>query len=120
MRLSDSGEGYRRAIVALAILSVLAYVAIKTVPVYVENYELANYLRDLAVRATVQRPSVAALEGEVVARARGLGLPVARENLKVVVTESEVRIDLDYKVPVDLKICTLNLHFAPSTHNRSL
>jgi hypothetical protein len=44
---------------------------------------------------------------------------VTAENVKVTIT-TKVNIDLDYMVPVDLKVYTMMLHFTPSAEDRSL
>ncbi len=120
MRQSDSREGRWGTIFVLAILSTLAYVGIKTLPPYVQNYRLGDYIRDLAIRGTVYRFSAEAIRSDVVTYARRLDLPVTADNVKVTATPSRVRIELDYVVPVDLMIYTWALHFTPAAENRAL
>lgn len=120
MQRSESGQGYGKAIFAFAIFALVIFIGIRTVPVYVDNYQLTNFIRDLAVKATVERPSNVAVQDEVVARAQSLELPVTGDNVKVSVTSQGVTIDVDYTVPIDLKLYTLTLHFTPSAQNRSL
>jgi hypothetical protein len=55
----------------------------------------------------------------VVAYAQDLGLPITPENVKVSVS-SRVTIDVDYTVPIDLSVYTLQLHFTPSAEDRTL
>ena len=119
MRHTDRGAGYGKLIFALLIISAVAYCAIKIVPVYVSNYELNDKIRQLAVQATVDHSSAQGVQDRVVDYAKGLGLPVARENVTVQVG-TVVTINLDYNVPVDLKVYTLNLHFTPSAENRQI
>ncbi|MCL5670681.1 MAG: hypothetical protein M1423_05195 [Acidobacteria bacterium] len=45
-----------KAILALAFLGIVAFCAIKIVPVYVENYQFQDYLNSAAVDATVRQP----------------------------------------------------------------
>jgi hypothetical protein len=40
--------------------------------------------------------------------------------VKVEAGGGRVTVSLDYTVPVDLKVYTLNLHFTPSAENRQL
>ena len=96
-----------------------AYIAIKTVPVYVHNYELQDYLRQLAVQATVQRASEDAIRKDVLKKAEDLDLPIAAEQVKIT-AGNRVSIDIDYTVPVDLKVYTWVLHFTPSAENRTI
>src|SRR5579864_7699695 len=111
MQRSASGEGYWKAILALAIFAGLIYVGVEAVPAYVDNYQLADYIRDRAVKATVERPTSESLRKEVATYARNLGLPVTEDNVQVTVTGETVKIELDYTVPVDLKVYTWALHF---------
>ncbi len=120
MRRWDSGEGRWGIILTLAVLSTVTYAGIKTLPAYVQNYRLGDYIRDLAVRATVYRFSAEAVRSDVVTYARRLDLPASADSVKVTATPARVRIELDYVVPVDLMLYTWALHFTPATENRAL
>lgn len=120
MRRADSGRGYPSLIFAVAVLSAIAYVGIKTVPVFVHNYELQDHLRQVAIRATVERTSTEAVQNSIIDFARDLDLPVTRESVKITHSGTRIIIDLDYRVPIDLKVYTLELHFTPSAENRRL
>jgi len=92
-------------------------VAIKTIPVYVNTYEVQDYIRQLAIKASVERVKPEAIQDQVTAHAVEKDLPVTRDNVKVTINGSKVRIDMDYTVPVDLKVYTLSLHFTPSSED---
>lgn len=119
MRHSDSGAGRGKLIGTLAVLLAVAYVAIKTIPVYVHNYELHDYIGQLAIQATVSRAPAEGIRNNVVAKAQDLNLPVSPENVKVQAGHN-VTILVDYTVPIDLKVYTWVLHFKPSAENRAL
>ncbi len=119
MRHSDSGVGYGKAILTVAMLAAFAYTAIKFVPVYVHNFELQSYINDLAVKATVDRSSSDAIRNVVVAKAQDLDLPVAPADVAVQ-SGNKVTIKIDYKAPIDLKVYTWVLHFTDSAENRAL
>ena len=116
-RPSDSGIGSLRIIFVFLVLGAVAYVAIKTIPVYVNNYEVQDYIRQLAIKASVERVRAEAVQDQVVAHAGEKDLPVTRDNVNVTINGSKVRIDMDYTVPVDLKVYTLSLHFTPSSED---
>ena len=116
MRRSDAGAGYGKAIVVLLFLGVVAYVGIKFIPVYVANYEMENYIHDLAIQMSARPTTAEAIQDNVVSKAQDLGLPITKEDVKVRIT-TRVTIDLDYQVPIDLKVYTWVLHFAPSSEN---
>jgi len=49
-----------------------------------------------------------------------LDIPATRENIKVTATGNRVSILVDYTVPVDILTYHLDLHFTPSSENKSL
>ena len=110
-----------KTILSLAFLGVVAFCAIKIVPVYVENYEFQDYLNHAAVEASVHQPQETpeALKSEIFAEAESLGLPVERQDIQVSVGQT-VKISVDYSVLVDLKLYTLALHFTPSAQNSNI
>jgi hypothetical protein len=114
----DSGRGGLKSFLVLVFLAGLVLSAVRIVPVYLDNYELQTFLKDVAVQATVQSPPMTAeaVQNEILAKTESLGLPVERRDIKVSLNRT-VRIDLDYQVYVDLKIYTLTLHFTPSAEN---
>jgi len=116
MRRSDTGAGYGKAIVVLLFLAAVAYVGVKFIPVYVANYEMQNYIHDLAIQMSVRPATVEAVQNNVLSKAQDLELPITREEIKVKIT-TRVIIDLDYQAPIDLKVYTLVLHFTPSSEN---
>lgn len=104
---------------SLVILGAVAFCAIKIAPTYIENYELQDYISQVAAQANVQpaKASPGAIRNEILAKAESLGLPVGRQNIKVSVGKT-VRIKLDYSVYVDLSFYMLTLHFSPSAHSK--
>ncbi len=119
MRRSESGKGTAKAIFVTLVLASAAYGAFKILPVYVHNYELTDHIHEIAMQATVQRTAAEAVRNEVVSYANDIDLPITRDNVKVTVG-SRVTIDIDYEVPIDLKVWTLKLHFTPTAENRQL
>lgn len=117
---SNSHPGRGRLIFDVAILGALVYLGIRTIPVYIQNYELSDYMRQLAVQASAKRPPASQIESQVAAYADSLDLPVRGSDVRVQVGGGGVTIALEYSVPVDLKVCTWVLHFAPSTDSRFL
>jgi hypothetical protein len=120
MQYTASGRGYAKLIFTLLVLGAVGFVAVKTIPVYVHNYELQDFIRQLAIRATVNRTSVEAVQNDILAEAQELDLPIERRDVKVTINSYGVTIELDYRVPVDLKFYTWVLHFAPSATNRAI
>jgi hypothetical protein len=120
MRASESGQSQLRGILTLAAVAVLIYVAVRTVPIYIDNYDLEDYIRQLAIQATAARPPAAQIQQSVLAHALDLHLPVSADQIKVESNRGGVKIAVDYTVPVDLRVYTLVLHFTYSTSNAAL
>jgi hypothetical protein len=91
----------------------------KAFPVYSGSSKLADYVRDLAVRASMRKAPAAEVQGEIVRYAQSLGLPVADEEVRVNRSEDTIRINLDYTVPVRFGFFTWNLHFTPAVVSRA-
>jgi hypothetical protein len=120
MQHTASGRGYPKLIFTILVLAAIAYMAVKTVPVYVHNYELQDFIRQLAIRATVNRTSAEAVQNDILEEARELDLPISREDVKVSINSYGVSIDIDYTVPIDLRFYVWVMHFTPSATNRAL
>ena len=105
----------------MAFLAAIIFVAIKTLPAYVNNYQLQDHIRQLSTQLAVRtRPATPdEVRNEVVAFAQDHGIPLTADNVKVVISR-RVSIIVDYTVPVDLSVYTLKLHFTPSAENLSL
>lgn len=110
-----------KTLFSLAFLGAVLFCAFKIVPIYVENYELQDYVNQVAVDASVHQPQEKpdALTNQIYAKAESLGLPVERQDIKVVVGQT-VQINVDYLVYVDLKLFTLPLHFTPTARNSNI
>lgn len=121
MRRSEEGSGRFKVLLSLAFIAAIIFVAIKTLPAYVNNFQLQDHIRELSTQLAVRtRPATPdEVRAEVVAFAQDHGVPLTADNVKVTIS-SHVMISLDYTVPVDLMVYTLRLHFTPSAENQSL
>ncbi len=121
MRRADSGKGTGKAILTVAVLAAIAFAAVQILPVYVHNYELQDQLRQVSIQVMAgQHTTVDAVRNAVLEKARDLDLPVKPDDVKIVLTGGKITIDLNYTVPIDLKVYTLYLHFTPSAENRAI
>ena len=120
MRLSESGRITFKAILSLAFLAALIFAAFKIIPVYVNNFQLHDYIQTQTPFWLAQRASADAIRKNVLAKAQDLDLPVAADDVTVEANQNRVSVSIDYHVPVDLKVYTLQLHFTPSSENRSI
>jgi cell division protein FtsL len=121
MRRTEEASGRFKALLSLAFLVAIIFLAIKTLPAYVNNFQLQDHIQRLSTQLAVRTKPVTPdeIRDEVVAFAQDHGVPLAADNVKVTIS-SHVSISLDYTVPVDLIVYTLRLHFTPSAENQSL
>ncbi len=116
----EQGDGKLKAIVYTAILLLAIYSAVKIVPAYVSDYELSDKMQEQARFAVVNRYKEEQIRDTIFKVVQDLEIPAKREDIKVVSTNEVVKISLDYTVPIDLFFYHLDLHFSPSSMNRSL
>ncbi len=121
MRRSEEAAGRFKALLSLAFLAAVILVTVKTIPAYVNNFQLQDHIRQLAIQLSVRgKPTTPdEVRDEVIGFARDHDIPLTADNVKVTLS-NRVSISLDYTVPVDLTVYTLKLHFTPSAENQSL
>jgi hypothetical protein len=119
-RRSERGEGKLKGIIYLAVFALLIYAAVKIVPVYVSSYQLTDKMQEQARFAVVNRYSEEQIRDNIFKVAQDLDLPIKREAIKVVATNSIVKISTEYTVPVDILFYHTDLHFAPSSENKAV
>ena len=121
MRRTEDASGRFKTLASLAFLAAIIFLAIKTLPAYVNNFELQDHIRQLSTQLAVRNRPVTPDEvrAEVVAFAQDHGVPLAADNVKVTIS-SHISISVDYTVPVDVMVYTFRLHFTPSAENQAL
>ena len=119
MRPSDSGRITFKAIFWLAFLAALIYSSFKIIPVYISDYQLNDYIYSQTPYWVTQHAPADAILRNVLAKAQDLELPLAAEDVTVNSNQNKVTVNVDYHVPVDLKVYTLQLHFTHSNENRA-
>jgi hypothetical protein len=117
---AERGEGKLKALIYTVILVAAVYSAIKVIPAYVADYQLQDKMTEQARFAVVNRYPEDKIRDIIFKEVQDLDIPAKREDIKVTATQSVVRISLDYSVPVDLFVYKMDLHFAPSSENKSL
>ncbi|MGH8649547.1 MAG: hypothetical protein ACREUP_09615 [Burkholderiales bacterium] len=102
-----------RRLLAVLLLAVFVWITATLTPHFLRNLRLQQYMENL----TQARPGDAAPEsvrGQVVERARQLGIPMTEADVQVGKSEAAMRISARYLVEVNLPGYTVKLHFAPS------
>lgn len=119
-RRLERGEGKLKGILIVIVVVAAVYSAWKIVPAYVNDYQLSDKMQEQARFAVVNRYSEEQIRDNIFKVIQDLDIPARREDIKVVATNSVVKISLEYTVPVDLLLYHLDLHFTPSSENKSL
>jgi cell division protein FtsL len=121
MRRGEEASGRFQTLFSLGFLAAVVFVAIKTLPAYVNNFQLQDHIKQLTTQLAVRtRPATPVeVRNEVVEFAQDHGIPLAPDNVKVTISR-HVSIKLDYTVPVDLTVYTFRLHFTPSADSPTL
>jgi hypothetical protein len=116
----ERGAGKIKAIIVTAILAFAVYAAVKIVPPYAAEYQLADKMQEQARFAVVNRYTDEQIRDNVFKVVQDLEVPVKREAIKVEASQQIVKISVDYTVPIDLLFYHLDLHFTPSSENKAL
>jgi hypothetical protein len=117
---SQRGGGTVKAILWTVILIYGAFAAYRIIPAYVAEYQLSDKMQETARFAIVNHYSEEQVRDTIFKEVQDLEIPVKKEAIKVLSTQSLVKISLDYTVPVDLLVYHLDLHFTPNNENKSL
>jgi Domain of unknown function (DUF4845) len=104
--------GWRLAAGA-AVLAVLGLIGARLIPIYIHNLKLQQYVEEVTRRPVARTSSDDVLRTWVLNKAADLDLPVKAENVHIERSKENVRIDVRYKVRVDLPLYTVSLHFYP-------
>jgi len=70
--------------------------------------------------AVVNRHTEEQIREAVLKEAESLEIPLTKDEIKVLASASVVRISVDYTVPIDLMVYKMELHFTPSSENKSI
>jgi hypothetical protein len=119
-RKAELGGARLKAILWLLILLAGVYTPVKTIPVYIDNYELLDKMKTEARFATVNRRPDEEIRDHIYREIKDRDIPVRREDIRIENTSRGVRISVEYTVTVDLLVYQLQLHFNPTTENRAL
>jgi hypothetical protein len=119
-RRSERGEGKFKAVFVLVILVLGIYCAVKLLPPYVAEYQLADKIQEQARFAIVNHSTEEQIRNNVFKVIQDLEIPAKKQDIKIVSNDQVVKISVDYIVPVDLLAYHVDLHFQPSSENKSL
>jgi len=117
-RSAERGAGKLKAIIYFAILIVAVFVAFKTVPSYVAEFQLKDKMSEQARFAVVNRYTEDQIKDNIFRTIQDLDIPAKRDDVKVANTSHGIEISVNYTVPVDLLVYKTDLNFATSSEGR--
>jgi hypothetical protein len=117
---AERGEGRLKTILFLVVFVSFIFVGFKTIPAYVAEYQLADKMQDVARFAVVNHQNEEQVRDAIFKVIQDLDIPATKDDIKVSSTNSLVTIGVDYRVPVDLLVYQTEMHFSPSSENKSL
>jgi hypothetical protein len=106
-----------RLIAGIAVFAALIAVLASLTPVYLENFRLQQYLRDVVRASGALGTSDDAVRGEVLGRAHALNLPVSGDEIEITHLQGKIRLDIKYAVQMHLTLYQVDLHFHPSAQS---
>lgn len=116
----ERGAGKLKTFFFLFLFVAAIFVGFKTVPAYVAEFQLDDKMQETARFAVVQRETEEQIRDAIYKVIQDLEIPAKKEDIKVTSTNQLVTISVDYRVPVDLLVFQTDLHFSPSSANKSL
>src|SRR5690348_5087523 len=116
----EKGGARLKTLMALAIVFGMVFCGIKIVPIYVNNFELQESMQEESTYASVNRTSADDIRADLQNKLQNLNVAVDPASIQVSSFQGNVKISLEYTVPVDLAVYQLQLHFHPHAHNASI
>ncbi len=103
-----------RLIAAVLVLAAMAGILLSLAPVYFEDYQLKQYVRELARGAKMPDE---ALRAAVLDRARRLDLPVQPGDIQIAHPQGRLQVQMKYAVQMDFRLYQVDVHFHTSAAN---
>lgn len=117
----ERGGARFRLIFFLLIAGSIAFVGWKTIPPYINNYQLEDWLRTQEPYWLASHLSDDVLVDNIMKEIDSHGIPATKDDIKILANNSRsVKVSIDYKVHVDLSVYQFDLHFNTVMDNQSL
>jgi len=115
--------GTIKMIFGILLIVTCVYVGAELIPVYYANYEFEDVVKTEATLETYTTKPEADIQDMIFKKAQDLQIPLNKEQIKVTrrgtTGTGSLTIRAPYIVHVDLPGYPLDLHFDPSTENKS-
>ena len=109
-RRGERGEGNVGCILWVIALGIAVLIAYKAVPVKMQSAELYDFMDEMA-KFRAERTPPEELEKQIVERARQLGIPLLKKDVRVERRGDRIFIQVEYTIPVEFPGYTYPWHF---------
>jgi len=117
----ERGGARFRLIFFLLIAGSAAFAGWKTIPPYINNYQLEDWLRTQEPYWLASHMSDEALVDTIMKEIDSHNIPATKDDVKILANNSRsVKVSIDYKAHVDLSVYQFDLHFVTVMDNQSL
>jgi hypothetical protein len=118
MKLRDERGGVNiKAILTIAICALVVYALFKTVPHFVNHYDLDDFCKGEARFLSYGQRKEEDVKDAIFKQIRNLDIPVRREDIRIRKDGRRVWINFDYSIPVEFPGYTHVLNFSIAVDN---
>jgi hypothetical protein len=108
--------------ITIIILGAMAFCAVKVAPSFFANYQLNDAMTTEArfANSTYPKKTMDDIQDDVFKKAQELGVPIRKEDVKVIMEGNLISITVDYSVTWDLIVTQITHQFHDSADSRSI
>ena len=115
------GGARMRFLAFLLIFGTIVYVSWKTVPPYVAEYELEDWMRTQTPYFLVNHMPDDTLRDTIVKELQDREIPATKDDVKIQANNARlIKFEVDYSVPLDFGFYQTALHFSAKSDSQSL
>ena len=111
----ERGEGQVGCLVGLVLLLIAGLIAYKMIPVKVKSADLRDTVQDYAKSGSQFNDK--AITAAILDKAKDLELPVSENDIKIQRRANDIKVEVDYTVPVKFPGYTYNWKFHHKAEN---
>ena len=120
-RRGERGGARLRFLMFLLIFGLAAWVGWKTIPPYVSEYELEDWMRTQTPYFLVNHMPDDTLRDTIVKELQDRDIPAGKDEVKIEANNSRlIKYEVDYSVPLDFGFYQTALHFSAKSDSQSL
>ena len=121
VRWGERGGARLRLLVFLLIFGTIAYVGWKTIPPYVAEYELEDWMRTQTPYFLVNHMPDDTLRDTIMKELQDRDIPAGKDDVKIQSNNARlIKYEVDYSVPLDFGFYQTALHFSAKSDSQSL